>query len=120
MRCEGEQGSWGGIIFNKGEYNQNHESSGCLLFTYVGMAELDLLAGTSHDILKRGLTTDESGYVNIVIRAEDGVVQIWANGEKVTDLILSESGRPNATEGYISFNAGNSITYFRDVSIKIL
>lgn len=120
MRCDGEPGTWGGIIFNKAEYNQSHETAGCLLFSYVGMAELDILAGGSHSILKGGLGTDEEGYLQIVVRVVNGVVQTWVNNERVKDFNISESGRPNATEGYISFNAGNSVTYFKDVSIKIL
>ena len=119
-----EAGGWGSVIVNKTSYNYNHETTGLMFYANTPADGQNLTCytggGGEKAVLQNCNLTD--GYLDITIKAYGGKLYISCGDQSAVYDIANEekNNRKDALSGYISFNAGNCISYFKDISVKIL
>ena len=123
---------WAGVCVNKSSYAFTHERAGILLFAqYIDNGNKARI--TFYDNQSRGtangitLDAGESayGYFTFTVRCQNGVLSVF-NGTNTsqeplgTFNVKTSNVRPNAVKGYLALVAGNTVAWFKEVSIKIL
>ena len=120
---------WAGLCLNKNSYAFTHERAGVLLFAqYIDGGTKARI--TFYDDQARGTASgisleSKNGYFTFTVRCQDGILSVF-NGTDTTKAPLGvfnvkeSTVRPNAYKGYLSLVAGNTVAWFKEVSIKIL
>ncbi len=120
-------GGWSAAVINKLGFNDSHEVSGLLVYTNAinpgDKVNVTVYTGNNKEkVVVTNAVVGEDGYLSVKVRCVNGVLTIEAGGAGGTFDITDESicNRPTCTGGYISFNAGNNLSVFRDISVRIL
>lgn len=115
-------GAFGGPIIRKNTFNDTHEASGLLFYSNQGNSGLTIYSS----IEARPFGTillDAEGFAHVILKVVGNQITI-SMGDGVTfetkTYSTSSAGRNISMDGYISLNAGNSVTLFKDISIRIL
>ena len=123
---------WAGLSLNKNSYAFTHERAGMLLFAqYIDNGTRARI--TFYDDQARGAATGISldvgqtayGYFTFTVRCVDGVLSVYNGTDTSKDPlgtfdVKESTSRPNAVKGYLSLVAGNTVAWFKSVSIRIL
>ena len=124
FKMKTETGGWGSVILNKTSYNYNHETTGLMFYANTPSDGQNLTcytgSGGEKTVLQGCNLTD--GYLEVTIKAYGGILYIECGGQTgIYDIANEEkNNRKDALSGYISFNAGNCVAYFKDISVRIL
>ena len=120
-------GGWSAAVINKHSYNDSHEVTGLLLYTATnsenGTANVTIYSGNGKEkVVVGSAAVGADGYLSVKVRCVNSVLTVEAGGKSgVFDVAADElCNRPTATGGYLSFNAGNNLSSFRDISVRIL
>ncbi len=117
-----DEGAFGGALIRKNNFNDNHEVSGMLLYKNMGNGGVVGYFG-SEIIPVSTIPIDEDGFAHITIRAVGSTLEVSAGDGTTYETFtydMDDATRVIADEGYVSLISGNSVSIFKDISIRIL